>query len=85
MIYHRKANSKSDLEIGLIAQELQSTLSRFGQQSVGMVHQVADGFYAVRYNDLLAPMIKAMQELKEELIDLQKENRSLLRRLDQIE
>ena len=85
VIYHRKANSNADLELGLIAQELESTLSKFDQPDVGMINQGSDGFYSVRYNDLLAPMIKAIQELNQELNFLKVENRALKERLEHVE
>ena len=35
----------------------------------GTVQESADGFYTLRYNDLIAPMIKAIQELKAQLAE----------------
>ena len=35
-----------------------------GQEDAGMVYLSADGHYYLRYDDLLAPIIKAVQELK---------------------
>ena len=62
--YHRTNNSESDIEMGLLAQEVAATLERHGLDNSGMVHQpTEDGYMSLRYNDLLAPMIKAIQEL----------------------
>ncbi|MCX7879030.1 MAG: hypothetical protein N2510_10400, partial [Ignavibacteria bacterium] len=37
-----------------------------GVENVGMLTVTDEGEYQLRYNDLIAPMIKAIQELKEE-------------------
>ncbi|MCB0670191.1 MAG: tail fiber domain-containing protein, partial [Saprospiraceae bacterium] len=72
VIYHRKSNDKADLEMGLIAQDVEYVLKNMNQGDFGMVHHIQDGFYSLRYNDLLAPMIKAIQELSERVIELEK-------------
>ena len=52
------------IELGLLAQDVASTLERHGLADSGMVIQPDDkGYLYLRYNDLLAPMIKAIQEL----------------------
>ena len=62
--YHRKANPASDVEMGLLAQEVEATLEKHGLGNSGMVHQPAeDAYMSLRYNDLMAPMIRAIQEL----------------------
>ena len=62
--YHRINNTHSDIEMGLLAQEVKATLAKHGLGNSGMVHQPTDDAYmSLRYNDLLAPMIKAIQEL----------------------
>ena len=62
--YHRINNPDSDIEIGLLAQEVESTLEKFGLSNSGMVHQPTENSYmSLRYNDLLAPIIRAIQEL----------------------
>jgi len=62
--YHRINNTHSDIEMGLLAQEVKATLARHGLGNSGMVHQpTEDSYMSLRYNDLLAPMIKAIQEL----------------------
>ena len=74
--YHRINNPESDIEMGLLAQEVEATLARHGLGNSGMVHQpTEDAYMSIRYNDLLAPMIKAIQELdaqhKQEVASLQ--------------
>ena len=50
--------------MGLLAQEVEEVLATHGLSNSGMVHQASeDAYRSVRYNDLLAPMIKAIQEL----------------------
>ena len=66
-------------EYGFIAQELESTLNKFNAKNNGIISKDDAGMLGVRYNDLLAPMVKAMQEqqvmieeLKLEIINLKK-------------
>ena len=62
--YHRIRDSGDDLELGLLAQEVEATLAKHGLEKAGMVHHPEDGGYlSLRYGDLLAPMIRAIQEL----------------------
>ena len=62
--YHRTNNPEGDIEMGLLAQEVEATLEKHGLGNSGMVHQpTEDSYMSLRYNDLLAPMIKAIQEL----------------------
>ena len=79
--YHRINNPESDIEMGLLAQEVEATLARHGLGNSGMVHQpTEDAYMSIRYNDLLAPMIKAIQELdaqhKQEVTSLQEQLQS---------
>ena len=62
--YRRINNPESDIEMGLMAQEVEATLAKHGLGNSGMVVQPDEkGYLYLRYNDLLAPMIKAIQEL----------------------
>ena len=62
--YHRINNPESDIEMGLMAQEVEAILAKHGLGNSGMVVQPnGKGYLYLRYNDLLAPMIKAIQEL----------------------
>ena len=49
-------------EYGFIAQELKSTLNKFNAKDNGIISKDDAGMLGVRYNDLLAPMVKAIQE-----------------------
>jgi hypothetical protein len=64
VVYHRINNDAPDVEMGLLAQEVATTLQKHGLGNSGMVHQpTEDAYMSIRYNDLLAPIIKAIQEL----------------------
>jgi len=60
--YVRKNDESKKLEYGFIAQEVEQTLNKFGASHTGIVSKANDGTLSVRYNDLLAPMVKAIQE-----------------------
>lgn len=61
--------SNPTTEYGFIAQELEETLSKFDTKNNGIISKGDDG-YGVRYNDLIAPIVKAMQE-QQAIIDAQ--------------
>jgi uncharacterized protein YktB (UPF0637 family) len=62
--YIRNNNTNQTKEWGVIAQELQQILQDIGYQNAGVISEdkTKEKYLAVRYNDLLAPMIKAIQE-----------------------
>ena len=60
--YARKNDKSKKLEYGFIAQELEQALDKFGATHTGIISKANDGMISVRYNDLLAPMVKAIQE-----------------------
>ena len=79
--YHRINNQAADLDMGLLAHDVESALMKHGMSDVGTVRNATeDGYRSVRYNDLLAPMIKAIQELdaqhKKEVAVLEKQLKS---------
>ena len=49
-------------EYGFIAQEMDATLNQLDAKNNGIITKDDAGMYSVRYNDLLAPMVKAIQE-----------------------
>lgn len=75
--YTRKNEESSKTEYGLIAQEVEETLKQEGVENAGMLTVTESGEYQLRYNDLFAPMIKAIQELKEKNEKLSEENNLL--------
>lgn len=71
--YIRNSDVKQKSEYGFIAQEIEDVLKESGVDNSGMITVNDDGIYGLRYNDLLAPMVKAIQELKTENDELKKE------------
>lgn len=69
--YIRKNDESKKTEYGLIAQEVEAALNAAGATNTGIISKGDDGMYGVRYNDLLSPMIKAIQE-QQVLIEQQK-------------
>ena len=61
--YVRKNDKSNKTEYGFIAQELETTLNNSGAENSGIITKDDAGMYSVRYNDLLAPMVKSIQEL----------------------
>lgn len=61
--YTRINDENHRTEYGLIAQELEEVLKKEGIENTGMLNVTDEGYYELRYNDLFAPMIKAIQEL----------------------
>ena len=83
--YIRKNDESKKTEYGFIAQELDQTLNEFGATNSGIITKDDKGMLSVRYNDLLSPMVKAIQELKTENDTLKKQNENLEARLKKIE
>ena len=71
--YTRKNDDSKKLEYGFIAQEMDATLNQFDAKNNGMITKDDAGMYSVRYNDLLAPMVKAIQEQQIMIEQLKKE------------
>ena len=82
--YQRKNDENKKTEYGLIAQEVEQVLKDLGIENHAMLTVTDEGMYELRYNDLIAPMIKAIQELMEksdakdnEIANLKEENQQL--------
>ncbi len=71
--YVRINDEQQRTEYGFVAQEIEQVLQDAGIKEAGMLTVDDDGRYELRYNDLLAPMVKAIQELKSENDALKKE------------
>lgn len=67
--YTRINNESQKTEYGLIAQEVEEVLKSEGVENHAMLTVTDEGMYELRYNDLLAPMIKAIQELNEKSLN----------------
>ncbi|MCX7875094.1 MAG: tail fiber domain-containing protein [Melioribacteraceae bacterium] len=83
--YTRNNDEKQKTEFGLIAQELEEVLKEFNVENTGMLTIDDNGYYHLRYNDLIAPMIKSIQELKSENDYLKTQNNELMKKLLAIE
>lgn len=70
--YTRRNDESGKTEYGLIAQEVEESLKEEGAENSGMLTITDEGEYQLRYNDLIAPMIKSIQELKAENDELKK-------------
>ena len=60
--YYRSNDEKKKTEYGFIAQEVETALNKAGAINNGIITKDDAGMYSVRYNDLIAPMVKAIQE-----------------------
>jgi trimeric autotransporter adhesin len=83
--YTRKNDENQKTEYGLIAQEIEQVLKEEGIENTGMLTVTDEGYYELRYNDLFAPMIKAIQELKIKNEQLEIKNANLEERLAKYE
>lgn len=70
--YLRKNDESKRTEYGFIAQEVEETLKEARIENSGIISKDDNGNYEMRYNDLLAPMVKAIQELEAENDELKR-------------
>ena len=71
--YHRRTNRNDDLEMGLIAQELNQTLDNHQANNLGIIQADHEGMLMIRYNDLIPTLIKSIQELSQRQRKLEQE------------
>ena len=83
--YIRKNDEYNKTEFGFIAQELDQSLNDFGATNNGIISKDDNGMMGVRYNDLLAPMVKAIQEQQAMIKKLIEENQKLATRIQALE
>ncbi len=83
VFYTRKNDESKKTEYGFIAQELETSLDQFGATNNGIISKDKNGFYGVRYNDLIAPMVKAIQEQEATISQQQSEIELLKTQLQQ--
>ena len=69
--YIRKNDESKKSEYGFIAQEVKETLKNNGVTNSGIISEADDSTMSVRYNDLIAPMVKALQEQQKLIEDQQ--------------
>lgn len=60
--YIRNNDVSKKREYGFIAQDLEQTLNNSGSVDNGIMNKDDNGMLSVRYNDLLSPLVKAVQE-----------------------
>lgn len=76
--YLRNNDDSKKTEYGFIAQEVEDALNKAGATNNGIITKDDAGMYSMRYNDLIAPMVKAIQD-QQVVIEKQQE------RIDQLE
>lgn len=83
--YYRSNDGAKKTEYGFIAQEVEEALAKAGAINNGIITKDDAGMYGVRYNDLIAPMVKAIQEQQVLIDELQETIGQLKKRLAAIE
>lgn len=83
--YGRTNDEQKKTEFGFIAQELEEALNRAGATNNGIITKDDEGMYSVRYNDLIAPIVKSIQEQQETIEHQQKKIDILEKKIAQIE
>jgi len=71
VVYTRKGDKNQKTEYGFIAQEIEDALKKYNSPNAGMITIDEKGFYSVRYNDMFAILVKAIQEQHEIIETLQ--------------
>jgi hypothetical protein len=70
--YFRNNDETEKLEYGFIAQQVEQALQQSGAAHTGIISKDDAGMYSIRYNDLMAPMVKAIQEQQAIIDELRK-------------
>lgn len=65
--YTRINDESNTTEYGFIAQEVEEVLRESGEENAGIISVDSKGMYSIRYNDMIAPTVKAVQELNEQV------------------
>ncbi len=65
--YLRHNDNSQKEEFGFIAQEVEKALQTSGATNTGIIVKDDNGMYSMRYNDLMAPMVKAIQEQQQKI------------------
>jgi hypothetical protein len=82
--YYRTNDEGKKTEYGFIAQELEEALNNAGATNNGIISKDDEGMYGVRYNDLIAPMVKATQELNSKVASQQQTIEAQQRQIDEL-
>lgn len=83
--YVRTNDETKKTEYGFIAQEVETLLSTSGAANSGIITKDDEGMLSLRYNDLIAPMVKAIQEQQVMIEELKLRNRALEDRIQALE
>lgn len=83
--YIRKNDTSQLREIGFIAQEVNEVLNDLGIDNMGLLTQDGNGYFELRYNDLIGIIIKATQEQQKLIEDQSTKIMLLEKRLSKIE
>lgn len=83
--YLRNNDESQKTEYGFIAQELEEALTQAGVTTSGIISKDNEGMLSVRYNDLFAPLVKSIQELKAENDALKEANEKLNVKINEID
>jgi len=83
--YTRINDENQKTEYGFLAQEIEEVLKENNIDKSGMITIDDNDMYELRYNDLLAPIVKSIQELNDKNESLQAENNELKERNSKLE
>lgn len=74
------------LYTGFVAQEVEQVAKEIGYDFSGVDKpRNKDAFYGLRYSEFVVPLVKGMQEQQQLIIELQKQNAELLKRISDLE
>ena len=82
--YFRNNDESKKLEYGFIAQEIEEALNNSGASNNGIISKDDKGMYGVRYNDLMSPMVKAIQEQQQMIEILKQENKLMQEQIEEL-
>ena len=80
VIYHLKDDEDKKKKLGLIAQDVEKTLLEINKKDIIYEKDEESDTYGLRYEELIGPIIKAIQELKKENDELKELNQQLLQK-----
>ena len=83
--YFRKEDNSGQREVGFIAQEVHHVLKELGIDNMGLITQDGNGYYGMRYNDLIGILVQAMQEQQQIIASQKKKITDLESRIATIE
>ena len=82
--YFRKNDVSQQIEYGFIAQELKKTLKKTGISNAGILNKDSNGMYQMRYNDFMAPTVKAIQEQQTIIVSQKTVNNDQQKQIDEL-